>query len=220
MNEKNENFETPFKTLLSVIKGAVSEIETMPIERFDKKKNKTVVKQYAPVSERVKAFRKVWPTGRIITKILEDTGERATVIAEVYDDCGNLLATGHAFEDRNSSLINKSSYLLNCETSAVGRAIAFLGIGIDAGIASADETNAAEIKQDAIKKAELEQQLLSPIEAASFEVELDRQGIDPDKVLKYYKISNFEEMTLKSWRSILDNMKKAKEIWGKDNEQR
>lgn len=202
--------------LLADINAAVSEIETMPIERKDKKTGKIITKQYPVVSERVRAFRKIWPLGKIVTEIVEDTGNRATFRATVYDDYGNELATGHAFEDRDASLINKSSYLENCETSAVGRALAFLGIGISDGIASADEVNAAEIKQDAIKKAELEQQLLNPIEAATFEIELTAQGIDPDKVLRYYKIRSFEEMTLKSWRSILDNMKKARAVWGKD----
>ena len=202
--------------LLADIAAALSEIETIPIDRYDKKKNKTITKQYPIVAERVKAFRKIWPTGRIITKIISDTGERADIVAEVYDDSGNLLATGHAYEERKTGLINQTSYLENCETSAVGRALAFLGIGIDAGIASADEANNAEAKQDAIKKADLEKQLLNPIEAATFEIELDNNGIDPEKVLRYYKIPNFEQMTIKSWRSILDNMKKAKEVLGKD----
>ena len=38
-----------------------------------------------------------------------------------------------------SSNINKTSYVENCETSAVGRALAMLGIGIDTSIASANE---------------------------------------------------------------------------------
>ena len=202
--------------LLADINAAVSEIETMPIERKDKKTGKIITKQYPVVSERVRAFRKIWPLGKIVTEIVEDTGNRATFRATVYDDYGIELATGHAFEDRDASLINKSSYLENCETSAVGRALAFLGIGISAGIASADEVNAAEIKLDAIKKAELEQQLLSPLEAAAFKTELENQGIDPDKVLRYFNIPNFEQLSLRRYRDILDRMAKAREIWGKD----
>lgn len=204
--------------LTTRLSKANQEIQTIPIERYDKKKDKTTVRQYSPVSERVRAFRKVWPLGKILTEIDEDTGARIKITASVFDDNGSLLATGHAFEDRDSSLINRSSYIENCETSAVGRALAFCGIGVDAGIASAEETDNALIQQDAAKKAELEKQPLNAIEAAAFEVELDRQGIDPAKILAYYRIPDFEHMTLKKYRAILDDMKKAREIWGKDEQ--
>ena len=39
-------------------------------------------------------------------------------------------STGYAYEKEGSSFINKTSALENCETSAVGRALAILGFEI------------------------------------------------------------------------------------------
>jgi hypothetical protein len=49
---------------------------------------------------------------------------------------------------QGSSNINKTSYVENCETSAIGRALAMLGIGIDTSIASANEVSDAIAKQE------------------------------------------------------------------------
>ena len=59
-----------------------------------------------------------------------------------------IIASGHAHETQGSSNINKTSYVENCETSAIGRALAMMGIGIDTSIASANEVNEAIAKQD------------------------------------------------------------------------
>ena len=55
--------------------------------------------------------------------------------------------TGHAEETIGSSQINKTSALENCETSAIGRALAMMGIGVDESIASADEVANAVFQQ-------------------------------------------------------------------------
>jgi len=52
---------------------------------------------------------------------------------------GNIVSTGYAQEEKTSSFVNETSFVENCETSAVGRALGFLGIGIKDSIASADE---------------------------------------------------------------------------------
>jgi len=61
-----------------------------------------------------------------------------------------ILAVGHAYEKEGSTFINKTSYIENCETSAVGRALGMLGIGIDTSIATAEEVNIAIINQDPV----------------------------------------------------------------------
>lgn len=96
-------------------------------------------KKYAEVSERIKAFRMVYPDGSIQTELLSDNDEVCTFRATVLSDAGAVLGTGHAREEKNSSYINKTSYIENCETSAVGRALGMCGFGQDAQVASLDE---------------------------------------------------------------------------------
>lgn len=107
-------------------------------------------KQYVTVDARVEAFWKFCPTGSIVTEIISDDGNRCVIKATVDDGEGHKV-TGHAFEVQSASYINKTSYLENCETSAVGRALGFLGIGSNGSIASADEVSAAIQQQEAQK---------------------------------------------------------------------
>ena len=99
-------------------------------------------KDYIEVNQRILAFWELYPNGRITTELLADDGKRCTFKASVYDG-DNLLATGHSFEFQGAGMINKTSYVENCETSAVGRALGMLGIGVTESIASADEVQAA-----------------------------------------------------------------------------
>ena len=61
------------------------------------------------------------------------------------------LGTGMAFEKESSSSINQTSYIENCETSAVGRALGMAGFGIETSMASAEEMDSAFTTQDAIE---------------------------------------------------------------------
>ena len=67
----------------------------------------------------------------------------------IADTEQRVIATGHAHEVKSASNINKTSFVENCETSAIGRALAMMGIGIDVSIASANEVKDAIAKQDA-----------------------------------------------------------------------
>ena len=99
-------------------------------------------KEYAEVNQRIKAFRYLYPEGTIETEMIAYTEESCVFKAVVVAN-GSVLGIGHAREEKASSFINKTSYIENCETSAVGRALAMCGIGIDVSIASAEEvTNA------------------------------------------------------------------------------
>jgi hypothetical protein len=71
------------------------------------------------------------------------------VQATITNADGAVVAQGMAQEDKSSSRINQTSYVENCETSAVGRALGFLGIGIETSIATADEVDMAIKRQDA-----------------------------------------------------------------------
>lgn len=96
-------------------------------------------KDYATVNDRVKAFRQLCPNGAITTDIVEFGDGIVTMKATVCDEEGRVLGTGLAQEKESSSYINKTSYIENCETSAVGRALGFVGIGVDGSMCSAEE---------------------------------------------------------------------------------
>ena len=108
-------------------------------------------KEYAEVNQRVKAFRTLYPEGFITTEILCREGGLCIIKATVghyADGKSIILATGTAYEKEGSSQINRTSYIENCETSAVGRALGMAGFGIDTSIASADEMNNALLQQN------------------------------------------------------------------------
>lgn len=114
-------------------------------------------KNYVQVNERVKAFRNepVWKGYSIVTDVHELTDDVCVMCAKVLNPEGNVVATGWAREVRNdaASMVNKTSYVENCETSAVGRALGFFGIGIDEQICSAQELLYALQAQDAAPAA-------------------------------------------------------------------
>jgi len=84
---------------------------------------------YEPVDVRIKAFYSDHPDGRITTELipLGDILDSALFKASVWDS-EILLATGHAFELKDDGYINKSCHIENCETSAIGRALANIGL--------------------------------------------------------------------------------------------
>lgn len=100
-------------------------------------------KDYAEVNQRIKAFRMVYPQGIIETQLVSNENGVCIFRAEVMTDKGQLLGTGTAYEKEDSSFINQTSYIENCETSAVGRALGMAGFGIDVSIASAEEVQNA-----------------------------------------------------------------------------
>ncbi len=106
-------------------------------------------KQYVEVNERIKFFRqeKKYELWGILTEFPLIDSEQCLCKCTITDAEGDVIAQGHAHEVRGSSNINKTSYVENCETSAVGRALAMLGIGIDTSIASANEVTEAIAKQ-------------------------------------------------------------------------
>ena len=120
------------------IKKANQQLETVPVKGKD----------YVQVNERVKAFRSVCPGGVIETEMVYYTGGRVMFKATVKDQDDRILATGYAEEKEGSTMINKTSFIENCETSAVGRALGFAGIGIDGSMASAEEVATAIVNQN------------------------------------------------------------------------
>lgn len=110
-------------------------------------------KAYAEVHERVKGFRQEFPDWVIDTNIVIELSDpnQITMKTIILDKKGNTRATGHAMEVKGDGFINKTSHVENCETSAIGRALGNLGIGIEQAFASADEVKNAVNKQEETK---------------------------------------------------------------------
>lgn len=99
--------------------------------------------EYVLVKDRILEFNKRFPNGSITTELLSDVANQSiTFKATVRTGEGGAnegTFTGHAQERIGDGFINKTSALENAETSAVGRALAMLGIGVIDSVASVDE---------------------------------------------------------------------------------
>ena len=113
---------------------------------------------YVMVNERLKEFRtnEAYKGWSLISDIVNLTDDICVIKASAIDNNGVVRATGLAQEDRASTMINKTSFVENCETSAWGGALGNLGIGIDESVASADEVDMAIKQQELIDNLELE----------------------------------------------------------------
>ena len=124
-------------------------------------------KEYAEVNQRIKAFRMVYPQGTIATDMVSNENGvcvfRATVGYTVNDGEYIVLGTGTAYEKKDSSFINKTSYIENCETSAVGRALGMAGFGIDTSVASYEEVQNAINNQEEPKATEKQISLIEDL---------------------------------------------------------
>lgn len=108
-------------------------------------KNKAVDikgKKYVLVADRILYFNETYPNGCIETdQISSPTDDRVIIKATVTPDCEKPLRrfNGHSQAVIGEGYINKTSALENAETSAIGRALAMMGIGVIESVASVDE---------------------------------------------------------------------------------
>jgi len=111
-------------------------------------------KEYITVNERLIYFRKqaVFKGWRIVEDLIDLNEKEGVFKVSIVDIDDNIISTAHAQEYRDLSYINKSSFLENGFTSALGRALGYLGIGIDTSIASAEELVNALNSQSIQKK--------------------------------------------------------------------
>ena len=146
-------------------------------------------KEYVEVNERLKHFRANFKGWCLTSDIVDLTEDRCTIKATIFDDNGNIRATGHAQEKEGSSFINKTSFIENCETSAWGRALANLGIGLDTSVASYDEVANAITQQTKTTKEVLSEEkfnaMLSTINDGK--IDLVKSKIDNYTLLPHQK---------------------------------
>lgn len=104
-------------------------------------------KAYLTVARRINDFREQHPDYGVHTEILSIDESTVVCRATITDANGRQISSGIAEEHRRASKINQTSATENCETSAVGRALAFFGMA-GTEIASADEVAGAIAQQN------------------------------------------------------------------------
>jgi hypothetical protein len=151
-------------------------------------------KEYITVNERLKHFRteptfKGWQISEQLVHIDEKEGIFKVTIS---DTKGVEMASAHSQEYRDSSYINKTSFVENGFTSALGRALGYLGIGIDTSIASANEVQNAVKNQDNDNKKWLTD--------AQFNATLKAKKEQAEKVLAGFKMKKeYREQLIKKF---------------------
>ena len=106
-------------------------------------------KEYKTVAKRVADFRDKFPNHTLVTELVSADEERVVMVSKVYDSDNRLVSTGWAEERRDASRLHGTSSLEICETSACGRAVAFLHRDLmGTEIASADEVANAISQQN------------------------------------------------------------------------
>lgn len=123
---------------------------------------KNILNGYVEVNVRIEKFYEKYPNGRILTEIISWENGVVVMKATVYRDQvdTNASASGHAYEKEGSTFINKTSALENCETSAVGRALAILGFEIKKSVASKEEVENAKLNQNKPEQQESKRSIL------------------------------------------------------------
>lgn len=185
-------------------------------------------KGYALVASRISAFRAICPRGRINTEILSMENGVVTMKASVFDDDDRELSNGFAQEKEGASYINKTSYIENCETSAIGRALGNLGIGSDENIASAEELANAVLNQNGQKREKTDEQKnqemvksvdpdLLPNQTRTHEqrmekikAEQERTGINDTTLLGFLKAKSWDSLTDAQYIVLMKKLKATK----------
>ena len=160
------------------------------------KKIKIKGNDYVMVNERVKQFHIDYPNGKIETELIEFT-ERCITRTKVTPDVANpeRYFTGIAYEKEGSNFINKTSFIEQCETSSCGRALGFLGLGIDESIASYDEVSTA-IEQSKSKPAPKPKKVVKVDDKLNVSVEDIKEkfdGVEVKNLVNFGKKHNGKE---------------------------
>lgn len=170
-------------------------------------------KEYAEVNQRIKAFRMVYPDGFIRTSLKSNTDGVCSFGAEcgyyIFD--GGLkqsvvLGTGHAYEKEDSSFINKTSYIENCETSAVGRALGMAGFGIDTSVASYEEVGNAIAQQET---NELKEKRITKAHVDSLEALASTKGVSLDEICQHFCVDSIKDLTEAQYGHCLNKLNKT-----------
>ena len=160
--------------------------------------------EYTLIAKRIHDFREKYPTWTIRTKMLTVSERGVLFRARIMDETGRIVAEGHAQEKWSQKGINAVSAIENCETSAVGRCLAFMAFG-GHSIASAEEV-AHSVEQQ--KRIEANHRLLAHMNAVRdmfptiYAIKAGIAGADDEHTLKTAK---------EAWDELTEDEKRA--LW-------
>jgi len=145
----------------------------------------------------------LYPQGQILTELVSNENGTCIFKAVVKDEEGKNLAMGTAYEKEGSTFINKTSYIENCETSAVGRALGMAGFGIDTSVASAEEVANAITQQD--KEKLIDKRMIESLNKAIQNAEIQEEVVK--LILTQYGYKNTTEIKIKDYMNIVNDFK-------------
>lgn len=177
-------------------------IKPIKISRKNKETGEIVTKNYAEVHQRIKAFRMVYPKGKILPEIISENEGIVTFKVTIEDEINNILAIAHARENVKGSFINQSNAIENCETSAIGRALGMCGFGIDSSVASAEEIKNAIKKEEQPISTEDVVKLLADFEELIIATNTNREDI-----YKHFNVSNNNQMNARQLKEAIAILK-------------
>jgi hypothetical protein len=177
-------------------------------------------KAYVQVNERIIYFRSNYKGWRLTTEIVSLIDGVVTMKALIHNPVGELIATGYAQEKDGSTFINKTSFIENCETSAWGRALGNLGIGIDTAVASSDEVENAianQNKKTTTKKKPYrpkqspKEETYQPLDGARITAQQKDKLIaqiqegknDLQDILNFFKIDSLDELNFNQAQQVI-----------------
>jgi len=114
------------------------------------------------VADRIIYFNENYKNGSITTELItEHSSDKIIIKATVTPDIATpqRFFTGYSQATVGQGYINKTSALENAETSAVGRALAMMGIGVIESVASVDEINKAKTEEQIQKLNKIEEKI-------------------------------------------------------------
>ena len=145
-------------------------------------------KDYTQVATRVEVFRKHFGLAYgITTAVLDSTEPYVRVRAEIIDGAGKVVASGLAEENRNYGNINKTSAMENCETSAIGRALAAFGLHGGEYASAGEVSNAIAQQQQAWRGPLKKTALKGKLRELSAVLQQAKTAEDVDAVSGAYK---------------------------------
>lgn len=159
-------------------------------------------KKYVEVNQRIKAFRMVYPNGSISTDIERLEGGYVLMKATASDG-DRVLGTGYAYENQKASKINSTSFIENCETSAIGRALGMCGFGIDSSLASYEEVSNAIQQQESASNLQM-------ITVNQIKMIQDAYKDQLGRLLEGLGLAKIEDMSFDKAHEIIERLRNKK----------